>query len=89
MHAFVQVGPSWNISASSMGVKQQIILSAPGPTKISAPYNLTVTGPGDFSTLYLWEWNTTATVSKESSGDMAVSHAVDALLRHARVDGSC
>ena len=56
----VQVGPFWNISATQVGARQNIILSSPGPQAIPVPYNLTLTGQGTFDTQQTWEWNSTA-----------------------------
>ena len=60
MVLWVQVGPFWNISATRMEARQNIILSSPGPHTISVPYNLTLTGQGAFDTQQTWEWNSTA-----------------------------
>ena len=74
----MQVGPLWNITKSVVGAKQNVILSAPGPAAIYAPYNLTITGLGVLNAVYTWEWNTTNTIA-ESSGAQTVGRCLNPL----------
>ena len=62
-----------------MGAKQNIILSAPGPNTIHVPYNLTITGPGNYDDVFTWEWNTTDSYTADSGKKTVRSSALSLL----------
>jgi hypothetical protein len=81
LRAHVQVGPIWNVTTNTTGVKQNIILSAPGPARVSVPYNLTVSTPGNYTALSMWEWNATTSVLKDTTGGLKVGAAAHAFCK--------